>query len=206
MQINIAEMINKDLKVCHEAAVNGGWWNDLTTGESMIGKRDYIQLCALIMTETSEAYEGGVQPDDKLPHRMAFEVELADALIRAGDTSFGCGLDLLPYFKELDEKDDLIDVMYGNFMPKHCNPNSLADRAVAVGVINLHICKSIEGYRKRDEEKQKRHMAMAIGAIMYISVSFGIDTRSAMVEKLAYNAQREDHKVENRRKEGGKKE
>ena len=206
MQINIADLITKDLKMCHEAAVDGGWWNDLTTGESMVGKRDYIQLCALIMTEVLEAYEGGSQPDDKLPHRRAFEVELADAMIRSGDTAFGCGLDLLPYFQEFEERDDMPEDMFDAPMPRNFDICCADDRALATGVINLHICKSIEGYRKRDLEKQQRNLALAIGAIMYIGVNFRLDVRGAMIEKIAYNAHREDHKIENRRKEGGKKE
>lgn len=199
------QMIISDLKTCHQAALDGGWWTDIKTGESMVGKRDYIQLCGLIMTETSEAFEGGAEPDDKLPHRCAFEVELADTMIRCADTSIGCGLDLTANFEYLENASDVEEAVI-KFLPVSCEVYNTYHRALAVSLINLQISKSIEGFRKRDIEKQKYHMAMAISAIICISVEFGMNVRLAMVEKLVYNSQREDHKIENRRKEGGKKE
>ncbi len=52
-------------------------------------------LC-LIHSEISEAMEGYRKdlPDDKLPHRLAVEVELADAMIRIGDLATYLGCDL----------------------------------------------------------------------------------------------------------------
>lgn len=203
--MNTTKMIIEDMQMCHKAALDGGWWTDLATGESMVGKRDYIQLCGLIMTETSEAFEGGAEPDDKLPSRMAFEVELADALIRCSDTSVGCGLDLTDDFDRLEEGSD-VDEEIIKRLPMFCDVRNTMHRALAVSLINLQISKSMEGHRKRDVAKQKHHMAMAISAIIVSSVEFRMNVRHAMLEKLAYNAQREDHKIENRRKAGGKKE
>lgn len=204
--MNTTQLIIDSMKTCHKAAVDGGWWTDLKTGESMVGKRDYIQLCGLIMTETSEAFEGGVEPDDKLPHRRAFEVELADTMIRCSDTSIGSGLDLTEEFQSFDVDDSPVDTEITGKLPLICDASNTMHRALAVSLINLQIAKSMEGYRKRDVAKQKRHMAMAISAIIVISVEFGLDVNEAAMEKLAYNAKREDHKIENRRKEGGKKE
>jgi len=81
---------------CHSAAVDAGWWNDLKTGESMIGKRNVGELLCLIHSEISEAMEGhrkGLM-DDKLPHRAMLEVELADAVIRICDLAGSLELDL----------------------------------------------------------------------------------------------------------------
>jgi NTP pyrophosphatase (non-canonical NTP hydrolase) len=83
-------------KRCHAANVSAGWWNDLQTGESLIGKRNKGELLMLIVSEISEAMEGerkGLQ-DDKLPHRPAAEVELADALIRIFDYAGAHGYDV----------------------------------------------------------------------------------------------------------------
>lgn len=111
--------------LCHNAARDGGWWTDINTGESLIGKRNVPEMLCLVHSEISEAMEGYRKnlPDDHLPHRSMFEVELADAVIRIAD----------------------------------------------------------------------------------LAGAYGFDLGAAIVEKVAYNRQRADHKLENRAKEGGKK-
>jgi len=56
----------------------------------------------LCVSELAEAMEGHRKdlPDDKLPHRSMFEVELADCLIRIFDLAGGYGLDLGGAFEE----------------------------------------------------------------------------------------------------------
>lgn len=56
----------------------------------------------LTVTELSEALEGHRKNlmDDKLPHRKAFEVEIADAVIRLFDLAAGFDLDLGGAFEE----------------------------------------------------------------------------------------------------------
>lgn len=82
-----AAAANKLQEVCHGAAKRAGWWNDLHTGESLIGKRNIPEALMLIVSEVAEAMEGYRKdlPDDKLPHRSMCEVELADAVIRIFD-------------------------------------------------------------------------------------------------------------------------
>lgn len=113
------------VEACHGAAVDAGWWNDLSTGESLIGKRNVGEMLMLAVSEIAEAMEGHRKDlmDDKLPHRKMIEVEIADCIIRLCDTAGALGLDL----------------------------------------------------------------------------------GGAIAEKMAYNAQREDHKPENRKAAGGKK-
>ncbi|WP_298951559.1 hypothetical protein [uncultured Methylobacterium sp.] len=80
----------------HEASAAGGWWACPRTGESLLGKKNIPELLCLIHSEISEAMEGyrkGLM-DDKLPHRLMIEVELADAVLRIGDLAGALGLDL----------------------------------------------------------------------------------------------------------------
>lgn len=87
---------------CHDAANQAGWWRDTDTGEDVRAwPPKFFALwvgtkLALVHSEVSEALEGhrkGIM-DDKLPHRPALEVELADAVIRIFDLSGGLKLDV----------------------------------------------------------------------------------------------------------------
>lgn len=87
------------VKACHGAAKAGGWHNDIKTGLPRTSEEDAVLFptrIALVHSELSEALEGqrkGMQ-DEKLPHRLAAEVELADAVIRICDLSGIMGYDL----------------------------------------------------------------------------------------------------------------
>lgn len=84
------------VRICHQRAVLAGWWTDLKTGESLIGKRNVGELLMLAVSELSEAMEGDRKKlmDDHLPHRPSMEVELADCMIRICDMAGSLGLDL----------------------------------------------------------------------------------------------------------------
>lgn len=74
-------------------AYQAHWWDDIEDDDLPLIVP--VKLC-LIHSEISEAMEGhrkGVM-DDKLPHRSALEVELADAIIRIGDLAGRLGLDV----------------------------------------------------------------------------------------------------------------
>ena len=81
---------------CFGAAAAAGWWRDVRTGESLIGKRNVPEMLCLIHSEISEAMEGHRKNlmDDKLPHRKMIEVELVDALIRIFDLGQSLSLDI----------------------------------------------------------------------------------------------------------------
>lgn len=81
-----------------------------------------------------------------------------------------------------------------------------------IALIHSEVSEALEGARKN---KQDDHLpnrkavevefADAIIRICDTAGYLGLDLGGAYVEKLAYNAQRADHKLENRRADGGKK-
>jgi NTP pyrophosphatase (non-canonical NTP hydrolase) len=92
------DMLNDLARICREA--NNKWWVDLQTGAPLT--RNKGELIALMHSELSEALEGvrkNIQ-DEKLPHRKAEEVELADLLIRVFDYCGAFGLDIGGAYQE----------------------------------------------------------------------------------------------------------
>lgn len=78
-------------------------------------------------------------------------------------------------------------------------------------LIVSEIAEAMEGHRKnlRDDKLPHRPMievelADAVIRIADLAGSLGLDLGGAIAEKMAYNTVREDHKPENRVKEGGK--
>jgi NTP pyrophosphatase (non-canonical NTP hydrolase) len=92
--IAIIEGIDTLVDICHDAAVQGGWWHDLETGQRL--NRNKAELLMLIVSEIAEGMEALRKNlmDDKLPDRPGIEVELADAVIRIADFCGAYDLDL----------------------------------------------------------------------------------------------------------------
>lgn len=84
--------LNDYAKLCHEH--NKGWWIDLDTG--LPKDRNVGEMLMLIVGELSEAMEGYRKEldDEHIPTRKAFEVELADTVIRIFDLCGGLSVDL----------------------------------------------------------------------------------------------------------------
>lgn len=84
--------LNDLAKLCHDN--NSTWWHDPKTGEKIT--RNKGEMLMLMVSEISEAMEGERKNlmDDKLPHRKAVEVELADAVIRIMDYCAAYDLDI----------------------------------------------------------------------------------------------------------------
>lgn len=98
--MSVADNINELVYLCNKASTDAGWWIDPVTGNHLLDSpyAKYIvttKLC-LIHSEVSEAMEGERKDlmDDKLTHRKAIEVELADAVIRIADLCGALELDL----------------------------------------------------------------------------------------------------------------
>lgn len=74
------------------------------------------------------------------------------------------------------------------------------------------LAEAMEGHRKNLKDDKLKHRPMieveladTIIRIFDLAGGFNLDLGGALVEKLAYNAVREDHKIENRKSENGKK-
>lgn len=91
----------------------------------------------------------------------------------------------------------------------HDNPR---EEGTMMALIHSEVSEAMEGLRKdlMDDHLPNRKMAEVELADVIIRVCDfaglkGYDLGGAIVEKLEYNRNREDHKKENRDKEGGKK-
>jgi hypothetical protein len=89
----------------HKSSADAGWWTDLETGESIVGKRNVPEMLMLIVSEIAEAMEAYRKNlmDDKLPHRGGVEVELADAVLRIADFGRAYDLDIAGALIEKDQ-------------------------------------------------------------------------------------------------------
>lgn len=79
-------------------------------------------------------------------------------------------------------------------------------------LIHSEISEAMEGDRKDlmddhlpDRKMLEVELADAVIRIFDLAGVMGLDIGGAMVDKMAYNANRADHKLENRAKSGGKK-
>lgn len=80
-----------------------------------------------------------------------------------------------------------------------------------MALIHSEVSESLEGDRKNAMDdhlphRQSREVELGDALIRICDTAggFNMDLAGAVVEKMAYNAQRADHKTENRVKEGGK--
>lgn len=79
-------------------------------------------------------------------------------------------------------------------------------------LVHSEISEALEGHRKNLMDDKLPHRPMfeveladAIIRIFDIAAGLGLDLGGAYVEKMAYNATREDHKIESRKLANGKK-
>lgn len=80
-----------------------------------------------------------------------------------------------------------------------------------IALCHSELSEALEGHRKGLQDDKLPHRAMAeveladtVIRIFDLAGVMGYDIGSAIAEKLAFNARREDHKAENRKAAGGK--
>jgi len=185
------DFVNDLAHKIHVANVLAGWWPE---------DADPLTKAQLVLTEIAEATEGARKDlmDDHLPHRKMEEVELADALIRVLDLGEWAA------FKYVGSTsyEDLQDEVIANLDHPTGLHFILSAHAVGFGSLFLKTGNYIaEGNEAANDESYSR----MIDAIIIVANIRQFDLFSALDEKLAYNNQRHDHKLEVRAAEGGKK-
>ena len=189
-ELNTVEGFKEFSIISHHAASD--WWKDVKTGEPL--NRNVGELLCLAHSELTEAWEGieGIEDnlmDDHLPHREMFVVELADTCVRIGDMFEGlkCTIDSDSY-------------SVGN------RPNYRVAEWLLTA--NKKISQAMEIDRKgRDGFGQKLYEAFVVILFIFDNYYSNLDQLTMMdviEEKMKYNAQRADHKIENRAKDNGK--
>lgn len=179
-------------ELCAEVhAANEKWWTNLETGERI--QRNVGEMLMLIVSEIAEAWQGYVVSsfDDHLPQYPMFQVELADVLIRLFDLCGGLGIANCV----ADEVDQL---------PVEANYDS---EAVSFMRLVDYTSGAMEGHRKGKDRVFYRCLAqLCRGTASGLSLA-ATEERAWQIfrAKMQYNAQRADHKVENRKAPGGKR-
>jgi len=182
----IIENISEYVEKCHGAAVKAGWHQHPKTGERL--QRDFGVSISLIHSELSEALEGDRKGlmDDHLPDRLMAEVELADAIIRACDTSG---------YEEFD---------LSGWKDMVAAPKIKSVFAVDLAVAHSWFSRSYEEYCKGNFSNCKVYYLSGINQICAMADEYGFNLVKVIDMKMAYNKTRLDHKPEERVKEGGK--
>lgn len=182
--------------------VAAGWFTDPVTKKPI--ERNFGEMLMLIVTELSEAADGVTrnrmgevffEPDDKLPHRDMVDVELVDTAIRL--------FELIGYTEsDADFIRVAFDLDHSKTHDRIDNSKSLGDELM---VIIGSLSKAMEAHRKSRPDERTIHLLDALNAVFRVSYLHRYDIVTTIAEKREFNANRADHKLENRAMDGGKK-
>jgi len=162
-----------------------GWWKELQENPDLAKFYIPMKLC-LVHSEITEAYLGWMDKDldDHLPQYPMFHVEVADTAIRT--------YDLLGWFGTQVSEDKM-----QQFSVLNSTPGEFL-------VLHHMVTEALECHRKGRQAELESWLVTLIYRCWAVSRIFKFDLEKVINDKLEYNAQRLDHKLENRNAEGGK--
>ncbi|MBN58705.1 hypothetical protein [Thalassolituus sp. UBA3500] len=182
MKVSTEQYINELAVRVYEQNKRVGWWDN--------PDRCIFQTLQLVNTEIAEATEGDRKSlmDDKLPHRVMAEVEIADTVIRL--------VDLAGRYKW----------HYEAAIPASLHLAKMDNAGARHLVATITVCDlAKEIILNRDNHCSIAVMySMAVSTLLKIADIEGYDLTGAIEEKLEFNANRSDHKRSNRAKKNGK--
>lgn len=195
------QAIIKLAKNVHQANKEVGWWDDVYVNEAPVNLIVAGKI-ALIHSEISEAFLGWSTsagslhetPDDHLPEYPMFHVELADTAIRS--------LDLLGFYL-LQNREHQTGPFPLNIAAHHfvSQIQSINHRLCTLHLITSDLLESI-----RKNQPNSIDLLHTLLRSLFSGFEDQLpDLMSIVVAKLAYNAERLDHKREHRAADGGKK-
>ncbi len=178
--------------------VKAGWWDEPVRPDGT--------TIALIHSEVSESWDGlqTDAPDEHLPQYQNAVVELGDAAIRVYDFFGHKGWDV-------EKALDVVYSMGANLQVPHFEHVNFAQYYAD---LHYHVSAALEGVRKNQvmmigngtESLDVAAFELAIVLDMiYQCRMWDWPLEAAIGDKRAYNANRADHKRENRAKADGKK-
>lgn len=180
--------LNKLIKEVHAQNVAVGWYQT---------ERPLITLLALINSELYEALEGYRKnlKDDHLPQYDNFAVEIADAVIRLYDLM---GYQNIEYDKNQSLSEEILKLLGKNLIEIHGKENLVPAFIMMLTLLVLKIELHTFNEKFFIEFIDKTHY--------FMKNIFGYSNFEEIIQaKLEYNKQRADHKLENRKKENGKR-
>lgn len=189
----------------HRDNVQAGWWTNIETGENLLMTRDRLSMLMLCVTELSEAEEADWQGsmDDKLPRRLGLHVELADTCIRLLDLigaehiRYGGGI-VTHYAADIPTPS--VSTCFQDYLTN----GSLYTQGDLMLIVR-DLSKAAEAYRKNAHGKARVWLTTALFRCIAYAAWNDIPLFEIIEEKRAFNRSRADHKIENRRRDGGKK-
>ena len=162
----------------HEFNVAKGWWDDYPNK-----KARYETAMMLTLTELAEATEGLRKDlmDDKLPQYKMFHVEVADAMIR-----------LLDLFAAFETEFSICTGKIANYWERELTARSPVEQLWFV------VCNATK------RSSKLLTMTVMFEGLLGMVYLHEIPIMEIIEAKMYFNAERADHKRENRAKKGGK--